>query len=111
MDREKRTVSAMIQLYCRGVHGSQRQLCADCAKLEQYALGRLERCSFGSGKPVCANCSVHCYSKAMRQRIQEVMRYAGPRMILRHPVLAVGHVLDKRKVAPAPKSDDDKRST
>ena len=107
MDREKRTVSAMIQLYCRGIHDSQQQLCDGCAELEQYALTRLECCPFGSDKPVCANCSVHCYNNAMRQRIQEVMRYAGPRMAVRHPVLAVGHLLDKRKITPARKSDGD----
>jgi hypothetical protein len=28
------------------------------------------------------------------------MRYAGPRMISRHPVLAVRHVIDGRRPAP-----------
>jgi hypothetical protein len=28
------------------------------------------------------------------------MRYAGPRMLLRHPVLAVMHVVDGRRPAP-----------
>ena len=108
MGREQRTVSAMILLYCHGNHGSRRELCDDCAELEQYALGQLECCPFGSDKPICANCSVHCYSSAMRQRIQEVMRYSGPKMALRHPILAAGHVLDKRKAAPPRKSDGDK---
>jgi hypothetical protein len=30
-----------------------------------------------------------------------VMRYTGPRMMWRHPVLAVRHVLDGRRPAPA----------
>jgi hypothetical protein len=29
----------------------------------------------------------------MRERIREVMRYAGPRMLYRHPVLAGKHYL------------------
>ena len=97
MEREKRTVSAMIELYCRGIHLSERELCEDCDQLLQYALGRLDRCSFGADKPICANCPVHCYNAVMRARIRDVMKYAGPKMVLRHPVLAVGHLLDKRK--------------
>ena len=30
----------------------------------------------------------------MRTRIKEVMRYAGPRMLFRHPVLALLHHWD-----------------
>jgi len=36
----------------------------------------------------------------MREKVREVMRYSGPRMILRHPWLALMHVVDKRHVAP-----------
>ena len=97
MEREKRTVSAMIELYCRAVHSSERELCEDCDQLRQYALSRLDRCSFGVDKPICANCPVHCYNAEMRERIRDVMKYAGPKMVLHHPVLAVGHLLDKRK--------------
>ncbi|MCG7955581.1 MAG: nitrous oxide-stimulated promoter family protein, partial [Candidatus Thiodiazotropha endolucinida] len=35
---------------------------------------------------------------------QDVMRYAGPRMLLRHPLLSLYHLLDKfRKVPQLPK--------
>jgi hypothetical protein len=30
----------------------------------------------------------------MRARIKEVMRYAGPRMLYRHPILALWHQWD-----------------
>ena len=30
----------------------------------------------------------------MRDRIRAVMRYADPRMLFRHPILAVLHLLD-----------------
>jgi len=49
---------------------------------------------------VCNLCQVHCYSEAMRARVREVMRYAGPRMPLRHPWLALRHLLAKRRPAP-----------
>jgi len=36
----------------------------------------------------------------MRERIREAMRYAGPRMLFRHPVLALRRQLDARRPAP-----------
>jgi len=44
---------------------------------------------------------VHCYKPEMRERIRGVMRFAGPRMALRHPLLAVRHLLDERRKPPA----------
>lgn len=98
--RERKTVGAMIDIFCRDRHKTRRGLCPDCSELHQYAMGRLDRCPFGEQKPTCANCTIHCYKPEMRQRIREVMRYAGPRMLLRHPILAVFHMLDGRKNAP-----------
>jgi hypothetical protein len=36
----------------------------------------------------------------MREGIRGVMKYAGPRMLLRHPVMAVQHLLDARRKKP-----------
>ena len=101
--RERRTVDAMIAITCRDLHGRRRRdLCPDCAELADYARLRLERCPFGTTKPTCGNCKVHCYRPEMRERIQQVMRHAGPRMVLRHPALALLHLLvDERRPAPA----------
>ena len=33
----------------------------------------------------------------MREKIRAVMRFSGPRMIFRHPVTAVRHVLEVKK--------------
>ena len=94
IEREKRTVSAMIALYCRAHHSAGAALCEDCERLHDYALARLDRCPFGVDKPTCANCPVHCYKTDMRARIKTIMRYAGPRMSYRHPLLALMHWLD-----------------
>jgi hypothetical protein len=98
-DRELRTLLVMIRMYCRDHHGG-KTLCDDCACLADYATRRLERCVFGAAKPTCANCTVHCYSADMRERVRTVMRYAGPRMLLRHPVLGIAHMIDGRRPAP-----------
>ena len=99
--RGLRTIAAMIGLYCRG-HGHQgaAPLCAECGQLFAYAARRLERCVFGDAKPACSNCVVHCYSSDMREKIRVVMRWAGPRMPLRHPVLSIYHLLDERRPVP-----------
>lgn len=99
-ERERRTVDLMIELFCRDHHETRDDLCGDCLELRDYARERLEKCPFGDDKPTCAKCPIHCYKKSCRERIQDVMRYSGPRMMTRHPVLAVRHLLDGRKPAP-----------
>jgi len=96
LDRETKTLRAMVALYCRGRHRHQG-LCSECIILRSYALSRLDSCKFGEHKPTCAKCPVHCYRPEMRAKVKEVMRYAGPRMLYRHPLLAIQHLLDGRK--------------
>jgi len=97
LSREQQTVAAMLACYCRGVHGSRGPLCESCRALLDYATLRLERCQFGGDKPVCAKCLVHCYQPRMREAMKQVMRYAGPRMLVRHPVLTIRHWIDARR--------------
>ncbi len=97
--RESRTVVVMISDYCRARHPGNG-LCPECAALENYARERLARCPFGERKTTCAKCPVHCYKPDMREKIRTVMRYSGPRMIYRHPVLAVFHLADGRRKKP-----------
>ena len=98
--REQSTIEAMMHLFCQDHHGSVTGLCCDCEDLLAYARQRLEICPFQERKPACNLCEVHCYSAKQRERVKEVMRYAGPRMLLRHPVLALRHLLDKRRPIP-----------
>lgn len=100
LQRERTTIKKMIAIYCREQHGTVDGLCVDCAGLQAYAHQRLDKCIFGGEKPTCANCPVHCYKPEMREKVRVVMRYAGPRMLLRHPALALRHLLDGRKKAP-----------
>lgn len=101
LERERRTVAAMIGRFCRDRHGPVgEKLCAECADLEVYTRLRLEKCPYGETKPTCANCPIHCYQPHRRDQIKDVMAYAGPRMLLTHPILAIRHVLDGRREAP-----------
>lgn len=90
IEEEKVTVSKMISLYCSKKH-HQKQLCQSCIDLHDYAMQRLDKCVFGNKKTVCAKCPVHCYKPDRREQIKEVMIYAGPKMLLFHPWLAMLH--------------------
>lgn len=94
---EKRTVTKMIHIYCAAKHNRYGKLCPDCEDLNIYALNRLEKCRFGEDKPNCEKCPVHCYRPDMRQNIKEVMRYSGPRMLFRSPLLAILHLIRNLK--------------
>lgn len=99
--RERDTIIKMSLLYCHEVHGSTNgSLCAECQTLQDYALERLRKCPFQEEKSTCAKCTVHCYKPDMREKVRIMMRYAGPRMLLHHPVLAVRHLLDGQRKAP-----------
>lgn len=83
----------MIRIYCRTKHKSKGMLCKECQALEEYAHSRLERCPFQEEKPACKDCSIHCYKPDYKERIREVMRFSGPRMLFYHPVEAIRHLL------------------
>ncbi len=92
IEREKKTVAAMVRLYCAERHGRRDSDCESCQALLAYSHQRLVRCPYGDAKPACSECPTHCYQPARRQAMREVMRTAGPRMLWRHPWLALVHL-------------------
>lgn len=90
----------MMRIYCEDHHNPDEGLCPDCEELLAYAFQRLAICPFQEQKPACNRCEVHCYSAKQRERVKAVMRYAGPRMLLCHPVLSIRHIIDKRREVP-----------
>lgn len=96
-EREKAMVSQMIALYCQKNHKVKNGLCPDCAGLDRYARARSDKCPFMETKTFCSNCKVHCYKPEMRQKIREVMRFSGPRMIFHHPIAAMRHAIETKK--------------
>jgi hypothetical protein len=111
--RERRTVRLMVELFCAHHHGTG-ELCASCRELAAYADRRLDLCPYGADKPACTDCPIHCYRPEPRERMREVMRFAGPRMMRTHPYLAVMHLIDARRPAPplpAAKKSEDRSSS
>jgi hypothetical protein len=99
-DRERRTVAAMIAIFCGERHASGASLCGECSELEAYTRLRLEKCPYGEEKPTCVDCPIHCYQPRRREEIRGVMAFSGPRMLLSHPVVAIRHMIDGRRKAP-----------
>lgn len=104
LTRELNTIGAMLRIYCRDHHRSPPRdgdgLCEECGGLFEYARKRLAGCPYGPEKPTCTNCQIHCYGPQQREATRVMMRYAGPRMMWRHPLLALAHVLDGKRPAP-----------
>jgi hypothetical protein len=100
MKREASTIEAMIRIYCRDHHGTNENLCKECNQLLQYAFVRLKNCPFQEKKTTCGKCPIHCYKPGMRNKIREVMRYVGPRILLHHPIMGIMHTLDSLRQLP-----------
>lgn len=91
LKQEQTTIAVMVSLYCKAKHGTHNGLCPDCQELLDYAQERVANCLFLPEKPVCGRCPVHCYQVPYRERVREVMRFAGPRLLFKNPVAVVRH--------------------
>ena len=104
LDREFLTIARMVDIYCNAHHGTKGdELCSECRAFVDYAEVRLQKCPYGEDKPTCANCPIHCYKPEQREQARAIMRYAGPRMLLKHPILTIAHKLDGLRKARHPK--------
>ncbi|UTC63893.1 nitrous oxide-stimulated promoter family protein [Treponema sp. OMZ 792] len=92
-EQEQRLITKMVEMY-RSFKG--REINDDeLDELLLYAFKRSESCLYrknGEKKPFCNVCPVHCYKKDMREKIKKIMRYAGPRLLFKHPILSLDHL-------------------
>jgi len=97
IDIEKITVTKMIDLYCLHNH-ENIETCDECRALKSYSSNKLDKCIYRNNKPACRKCPVHCYAPNQRDKIKEIMRFSGPRLILTNPILSLIHVLKMFKL-------------
>ena len=57
-----------------------------------YYHKRLSGCKYGELKTSCKKCHTHCCKKDMWEKISEVMRFSGLRMMKHHPIVAIKHL-------------------
>ncbi len=115
------TLGFMVEVYCKGNHTDRPksalesdavdlgvydgahhipQVCTECAAHLAYGEKRRALCP-KDPKPSCKYCDIHCYSPEEAEFQRTVMRYSGPRAILK-PFLfrpAIEHLLQERRDA------------
>ena len=111
MIRDLRTLARFITFYCAHVHpGAPRvpvhlrtidvervcrrpvKVCRSCGKLLAHAVVKRLQCPLDP-KPECKKCPQHCYAPAYRAQIKAVMRFSGPRLVLRGRLDYLLHLL------------------
>ena len=126
--KDTRLLGDFCGIYCRGRHAGRARaamtspaadlgvyrrtpvLCEECAEVLRYAEQRRAFC-LKDPKPFCSHCDTHCYRPDMRERVQEVMRYAGPRSMLHgHAVDGIRHLIEGSMTKKAAAVHDTKES-
>lgn len=96
IEREKATIGLMTSIYCNRKHATHPgTLCDECRSLLEYAMTRIDLCPVRERKKSCRKCEIHCYAADKRERIRNVMKYVGPRMIFIHPVMTLRHLISE----------------
>lgn len=101
--KELKDLKVLLQftaVYCRARHDGHRgqlaiaepelqrlpldkhPVCSECRDFLHYAFERRLRCPLDH-KPACKHCQLHCYKPGHRERVREIMRFAGPYLIRR----------------------------
>lgn len=95
-DREKKVITEMVKLYCKKNH-KNGELCDECNEILNYSLKRIDHCKFMETKTFCSNCKSPCYNMEMKEKIKQIMKFSGPRMLFYHPLLVIYHIISGLK--------------
>lgn len=93
--KEIKVLEIMIKLYQK----QHQDLMSKDQSLDllAYSSHRVINCPRKDVKTFCGSCPIHCYSEKYKVMIKKVMAYAGPRMIIYHPFVAMQHLIDSLK--------------
>ena len=94
--KDIRLIGKFVEVYCAGKHGAverspialpagleARNLCPECAAFLEYAVTKRLKCPLEAEKPTCKHCRIHCYDRPRREKVREIMGYAGRRLMMR----------------------------
>ena len=96
-DKDRRTLEAIGRIYCEAHHDGPKdaaRLCPTCRQAIEATLARAAACPFGH-EGNCQDCTVHCQRGEAQERIRAIMRYAAPRMAVRHPLMTMEYLRKK----------------
>src|ERR1035437_2248479 len=74
-------VVALKGFYVKKLAGHELRLCGECTKLLTHALVKRSVCPMDP-KPMCKHCPSHCYAAGYREKIREVMKFSGKRLVM-----------------------------
>ena len=97
--RDRKVLEAMGRIFCKAHHSGEKDpcaLCSLCHEIVEVTLVRTASCPYGH-EGNCQDCAIHCQRGEAQERIREIMRYAAPRMVLRHPLMTMEYL--RRKAA------------
>lgn len=98
IDKDRKTLEAIGRIYCAAHHEDAKKdeagLCASCRETVERTFERASACPFGH-EGNCQDCEVHCQRGDAQRRIREMMRYAAPRMTVRHPLMTFDYLRKK----------------
>lgn len=97
LQKERKTMYHMINIYCKAHHGKNLNECSECKEFWEYANKRLDLCPYGEEKPNCKECPIHCYKPDKKEYAKEVMRFSGPKMSYKHPLLGIQYLRNAKK--------------
>jgi len=99
-----RLIGKFVEVYCAGKHAAaertafrlpadlgERRICPECAAFLEYAVTKRLKCPLEAEKPSCKHCRIHCYDGPRREKVREIMSYAGRRLMLRGRLDYVWH--------------------
>lgn len=102
--KDIRLIGKFVEVYCVGKHGTierspytlpadmgKRRVCPECADFMAYAIAKRMKCPLEAEKPTCKHCRIHCYGKAEREKVREIMAYSGRRLMMRGRLDYVWH--------------------
>jgi hypothetical protein len=98
--KDLKVLALFTSVYCRSHHRGKQdavapalprqdglgldrfRYCPECREFLEYAVTRRLKCPLDP-KPTCKHCPVHCYRPGHREKVREIMRFSGRRLILR----------------------------
>ena len=90
-DGEKEALAA-APLGMTGAGIDDYRYCPECREFLAYAMTRRLKCPLDP-KPTCKHCHVHCYRPGHREKVRQIMRFAGPYLIRRGRLDLLWHYL------------------
>ena len=109
--KERENIRKTFGVYCNANHETEGgKLCPKCTALLSTVMIKIQRCPYGTGKPICDKCETPCFGENQTKEFRAIMQSGQKKMIFSNPIMAVKHKLASLSVDYA-KAQHDKNAT